>query len=78
MVCVEDVIMVGSTSMVKKIIGAFREPWTCRVTGIIRRDGNTTEEEESTLVFSGMFVELAAEKLVMHQRPYLESKLKKR
>eukprot|EP00975_Prorocentrum_lima_P024305 5113071-Prorocentrum_lima.AAC.1 len=63
MVYVHDVIMLGATSMVKKIIDDFREPWKCRVTGIIPRDGITTEEEVSTLVFFGMVVEVAKEKL---------------
>eukprot|EP00975_Prorocentrum_lima_P029203 6133044-Prorocentrum_lima.AAC.1 len=30
MVYVDDVIMCGSTSMVKKITYAFRKPWKCR------------------------------------------------
>eukprot|EP00975_Prorocentrum_lima_P008520 1819843-Prorocentrum_lima.AAC.1 len=64
--------------MVKKIIDAFGEPWTCRATGIIPRYGSTIEEYVSTRVFLGMVVELAVKRLVMHQRPYLESKLKKR
>eukprot|EP00975_Prorocentrum_lima_P019105 4021041-Prorocentrum_lima.AAC.1 len=38
MVYVDDVTMFGSTTMVKKIIDAFRKPWKCRVTGIIPRD----------------------------------------
>eukprot|EP00975_Prorocentrum_lima_P015299 3241711-Prorocentrum_lima.AAC.1 len=62
MVYVDDVIMFGS-STVNKISDAFREPWKCRVTGIIPRDGSTTELEVSTLVFLGMVVELAEEKL---------------
>eukprot|EP00975_Prorocentrum_lima_P055556 11649213-Prorocentrum_lima.AAC.1 len=56
MVNVDDVLMFGSTPMVKKIIDAFRKPRKCRVIGIIPRE--------------------VAEKLVMHQRPYLENKLK--
>eukprot|EP00975_Prorocentrum_lima_P028655 6021815-Prorocentrum_lima.AAC.1 len=80
MVYVDDVIMFGSTSMVKKkkIIDAFQKPWKCRVTGIIPGDGVTIEEEVPTLVFLGMVMEVAEDKLMMHQKPYLENKLKKR
>eukprot|EP00975_Prorocentrum_lima_P011959 2540573-Prorocentrum_lima.AAC.1 len=78
MVDVDNVIMCGSTPMVKKIIDAFQKPWKCRVTGIITRDEVATEEEVSTLVFLGMVAEVAEGKLMMHQEPYLENKLKKR
>eukprot|EP00975_Prorocentrum_lima_P067131 12913154-Prorocentrum_lima.AAC.1 len=64
--------------MVKKMIDAFRKAWTCRVAGILPRDGITIEEEVPTLVFLGMVVEVVKEKLVMHQRPYLENKFKTR
>eukprot|EP00975_Prorocentrum_lima_P034261 7199599-Prorocentrum_lima.AAC.1 len=64
--------------MVKKMIDSFRKPWKCRVTGILPRGGITSEEEVPTRVFLEMVVEVVDEKLVMHQRPYLESKLKKR
>eukprot|EP00975_Prorocentrum_lima_P048022 10042313-Prorocentrum_lima.AAC.1 len=70
--------MFGYVSVVKKIIEAFRKPRTCRVTGILPRDGITSEEEVPTLVFLGMVVEVAKEKLMIHQRRYLEIKLKKR
>eukprot|EP00975_Prorocentrum_lima_P066831 12911468-Prorocentrum_lima.AAC.1 len=63
MVYVEDVITFGSVSMVKKIIDAFGEPWQCRATAIISRDGITTEEQVSTLAFLGVVVEVAKEKL---------------
>eukprot|EP00975_Prorocentrum_lima_P051342 10753222-Prorocentrum_lima.AAC.1 len=63
MVYADDVVMFGSTSMVKKITHAFQTPWKCRVTGVIPRDGSTTEEEASTFVFLGMVVELADKKL---------------
>eukprot|EP00975_Prorocentrum_lima_P002817 620967-Prorocentrum_lima.AAC.1 len=58
MVYVDDVIMDGPTSMVSKIFDAFKEPWKCQVTGIIPRDGITSEEELYTLVFLGMVVEV--------------------
>eukprot|EP00975_Prorocentrum_lima_P023437 4928909-Prorocentrum_lima.AAC.1 len=45
MVYLDGAIMFGYTSMVKKITYAFKKPWTCRVTGIIPRDGITIEEE---------------------------------
>eukprot|EP00975_Prorocentrum_lima_P063197 12890072-Prorocentrum_lima.AAC.1 len=38
-VCVDDVIMFGSTSMVEKIIDVINQTWKCRVTGTIPRDG---------------------------------------
>eukprot|EP00975_Prorocentrum_lima_P064220 12896250-Prorocentrum_lima.AAC.1 len=59
MVYVDDVIMFGYTSMVEKVIDAFKQTWKCRVTGIIPRYGCTSEEDASTLVFLGMVVELA-------------------
>eukprot|EP00975_Prorocentrum_lima_P038156 8023216-Prorocentrum_lima.AAC.1 len=64
--------------MVENIIDAFKQTWKCRVTGIIPRGGCTSEEGVPTLVFLGMVVELAENRLVMRQRPYLENKLKKR
>eukprot|EP00975_Prorocentrum_lima_P005594 1214401-Prorocentrum_lima.AAC.1 len=70
--------MFGSTSTVEKIIDVFKQTWKCRVAGIIPRDECTTEEEVSALVFLGMVVELVEDQLVMHERPYLENKLKKR
>eukprot|EP00975_Prorocentrum_lima_P068785 12922582-Prorocentrum_lima.AAC.1 len=66
MVYVDGVMMLGSTSMVKKNIDAFRKPWKCRVTGITPRGGITIEEEVPTPVFLGMVVEVVEEKLVMH------------
>eukprot|EP00975_Prorocentrum_lima_P064843 12899956-Prorocentrum_lima.AAC.1 len=63
--------------MVKKISDGVQRPWKGRVTGIIPRDGVTIEEEVSTLVFLGMVVEVAGERLMMHQKPYLENKLKR-
>eukprot|EP00975_Prorocentrum_lima_P030597 6418926-Prorocentrum_lima.AAC.1 len=64
--------------MVKNIIDAFKEPWKCRVTGIIPRDEVTIEEEVCTLVLSRMVVDVVEEKFMMHHRPYPENKLKKR
>eukprot|EP00975_Prorocentrum_lima_P065693 12904889-Prorocentrum_lima.AAC.1 len=63
---------------VKKLTDAFNTPWKCTVAGIIPRDGITIEEEVPTLVFLGMVVEVMEEKLMMHQKPYLENTLKKR
>eukprot|EP00975_Prorocentrum_lima_P050276 10529803-Prorocentrum_lima.AAC.1 len=70
--------MFGSTSTVEKIIEAFQKEWTCRVTGVISRDEETVEEEVPTLTFLGMVIEVVDGNLMMHQRPYLENKLKKR
>eukprot|EP00975_Prorocentrum_lima_P017498 3696742-Prorocentrum_lima.AAC.1 len=61
MVYVDDVVMFGSTSMVKNNIDAFRKPWKCSVTGIIPRDGINIEEEVPRLVFLGMVVEVVEE-----------------
>eukprot|EP00975_Prorocentrum_lima_P029615 6217038-Prorocentrum_lima.AAC.1 len=63
MVYVDDLVMLGSTPMVKDIIDAFREPWKCRVAGVLPRDGIASEEEVPTLVFLEMVVEVAKEKL---------------
>eukprot|EP00975_Prorocentrum_lima_P012999 2760002-Prorocentrum_lima.AAC.1 len=60
------------------MVGAFRKPGKCKVTGTLPRDGVTVEEEVPTLVFLGMVVEVLEEKLAMHRRPYLENRLKKR
>eukprot|EP00975_Prorocentrum_lima_P025914 5453716-Prorocentrum_lima.AAC.1 len=54
MVYVDDVIMFGSTSTLEKIIDACKQTSKYRVTGIIPRDGCSSEEEVSTLVFLGM------------------------
>eukprot|EP00975_Prorocentrum_lima_P002338 510053-Prorocentrum_lima.AAC.1 len=64
--------------MVNKIIQGLKEPWKCRVTGIIPRDEVTFEKEVFTLVCLGMVVEVVEGKLMMHQRPYLENTSKKR
>eukprot|EP00975_Prorocentrum_lima_P055165 11565843-Prorocentrum_lima.AAC.1 len=64
--------------MVHNITDAFATPWTCRVTGIIPRDGITIGEEVPTLMLLGMVVEVVEEKWMMHQEPYTESKLKKK
>ena len=78
LVYVDDILIMGATRWVIEVIKMIQKSWTCKVMGILVRDGYQTDLKAKSLNFLGCTLEEEGEVLILHQRLYLDDKLKER